>query len=162
MTGGHPTDVDLLRLREAVEASWDARTSYQAARREGNPALGQCYPTARVVQFFIPEAEIARGIVETPDGVETHFWNALPEADGLRHLDFTWQQFPSGSTTVSFELLDRERLGDSAETIGRCDLLLRRVLAHLDRWGSCGERDAPKPTEPSSARRLREPHIRAV
>lgn len=132
MTGGHPTDVDLLRLREAVEASWDERTSYQAVLREGNPALGQCYPTARVVQFFIPKVEVARGTVETPGGVETHFWNVIPEADGLRHLDFTWQQFPPGSTTVSFELLDRERLGDGAETIARCDLLLQRVVAHLD------------------------------
>ena len=36
---------------------------------------------------------------------------------------------------MSFELLDWERLGDSAEIDRRCDLLLRRVLAHLDRWG---------------------------
>jgi len=37
--------VDLIALREALEASWDARTSYGGVWEEGNPALGQCYPT---------------------------------------------------------------------------------------------------------------------
>lgn len=31
----------MLRLREALEASWDGRTSYKAAVKPGNPALGQ-------------------------------------------------------------------------------------------------------------------------
>ena len=61
--------------------------------------------------------------------------NALPEGEGLRHLDFTWQQFPPGLTPLSFELLGRERLGDSAETIARCNLVLQRVVAHLDSVG---------------------------
>jgi hypothetical protein len=39
--------VDLIALREALEASWSARTSYGGVWEEGNPALGQCYPTAR-------------------------------------------------------------------------------------------------------------------
>ncbi len=119
------TLAEFLRLRAAVEASWDERTSYQAVNREGNPALGQCYPTARVVQFFYPETEIARGHVRKPDGgIETHFWNVA----GGHHLDFTWQQFPPGSHICGFELLDRERLGDSPQTVDRCDLLLARVL----------------------------------
>jgi hypothetical protein len=32
--------VDLLKLREAVEASWDATTSYKNIVETGNPALG--------------------------------------------------------------------------------------------------------------------------
>jgi hypothetical protein len=51
--------VDLLRLRDALEASWSAETSYRGVARPGHPAYGQCYPTARVVQYFFPEAEAA-------------------------------------------------------------------------------------------------------
>ncbi|MBC7546228.1 hypothetical protein H7171_00605 [Candidatus Saccharibacteria bacterium] len=43
---------DMLKIREALEASWDEKTSYLAVKQEGNPALGQCYPTSRVVQHF--------------------------------------------------------------------------------------------------------------
>jgi len=53
--------VDLIALREALAASWSARTSYGGVREEGNPALGQCYPTARVVQHFLPRSEIVKG-----------------------------------------------------------------------------------------------------
>jgi hypothetical protein len=48
MMGSDPTF--MLRLREALEASWDGLTAYGATEKAGNPALGQCYPTAWVVQ----------------------------------------------------------------------------------------------------------------
>ena len=58
------TKVDLPHLREALEAFWDEKTSYLAANKAGNPSLGQCYPTSRVIQHFFPETEIVKGNVE--------------------------------------------------------------------------------------------------
>jgi hypothetical protein len=52
-------------LREALAASWDKRTAYLEVEQAGNPALGQCYPTSRVVQHYYPETEIIKGIVWT-------------------------------------------------------------------------------------------------
>ena len=123
--------VDLECLSEAIEASWDHRTAYAGITRPGNPAFGQCYPTSRVVQFFYPELEIARGDVWTGSGTECHFWNVRGTGDQAEWIDLSWKQFPPGSAVRRFELLDRERLGDSPPTVERCALLLRRVLARL-------------------------------
>ncbi len=123
--------VTLDRLRTAIETSWDARTAYQGALSTGNPGLGQCYPTARVVQWFFPELEIDRGDVDTGAGIECHFWNVRAHADGIEHVDLSWQQFPPGSTVLSFTLLNRTTLNDSPPTVERCALLLARTLAHL-------------------------------
>ena len=71
------------RLRAALEASWNARTAYQGAVRPGNPAFGQCYPTARVVQHFFPAFEIACGDVDTGAGV-------LPLVLDDRHHLLVW------------------------------------------------------------------------
>jgi hypothetical protein len=121
----------MLRLREALEASWDSRTSYRAVEQAGNPALGQCYPTCRVVQQFYPASEIIKGAVWTGECEESHFWNALPIGDDWHHIDFTWQQFPAASTVREFGVLDRDALGDTEPTIQRCALLLERVEAFL-------------------------------
>ena len=121
--------VRLSRLKDAIEASWDSRTAYLGATRPGNPALGQCYPTARLVQWFFPEMEIVSGEVLAGAMVEHHFWNVQPRSG--THIDFSWGQFPSGSTVRSFEVLDRTAFGDSPPTIARCQLLLERVLARL-------------------------------
>jgi hypothetical protein len=117
----------LTRLAAALEKSWDSRTAYLDAARPGNPAFGQCYPTARVVQWFFPETEIASGKVDTGSSIEAHFWNVEPTADGLAHIDLSWQQVPPGSTVTEFHLLDRTALGDSPPTVARCRLLLERV-----------------------------------
>lgn len=55
----------MLRLREALAASWNKRTAYLEVEQVGNPALGQCYPTSRVVQHYYPETEIIKGKVLT-------------------------------------------------------------------------------------------------
>lgn len=123
--------VDLLKIREALEVSWDEKTSYLAAEQKGNPALGQCYPTSRVVQHFFPETEIVKGKVWNGKEVETHFWNVLKAGDEFYHIDLSWQQFPNGSSVRSFEILDREKLNDSDTTIMRCELLLERVEEYL-------------------------------
>lgn len=126
-----PDPVDLIALREALEASWSRRTSYGAVWEEGNPALGQCYPTARVVQHFFPAAEIVKGVVRTRFRDEVHFWTELPTPAGTVAIDLTWQQFPPGSVVTERHLLDRSELGDSPPTVARCDLLLASVQERL-------------------------------
>jgi hypothetical protein len=124
-------NVSLAKLRSALEVSWDRRTAHLQAHQPGNPALGQCYPSARLVQWFFPSFEIASGRVETGSSLEWHFWNIDPAADPARHVDLTWQQFAEGSKVVQFEILDRHALNDSRPTIERCQLLLERVLMQL-------------------------------
>jgi hypothetical protein len=121
----------MLRLREALAASWDGQTAYGAIEQAGNPALGQCYPTARVVQHYYPATEILKGTVWTGATEEIHFWNALPVGDTWYHIDFSWDQFPRGSVVRDFVILDRHNLADSAATLERCALLLDRVGAYL-------------------------------
>lgn len=121
----------MLRLRDALEASWDRRTANLGAEKAGNPALGQCYPTSRVVQHYFPGTEILKGTVRTDQGEELHFWNGLRVGGDWYHIDLTWQQFPAGSMVREFVALDRENLGDRPATIQRCDLLLGRVTEYL-------------------------------
>jgi len=122
----------MLRLREALEASWDRGTSYLAAEQSGNPALGQCYPTSRVVQHYFPETEIIKGKVLSGGSREDiHFWNALRHKDDWYHIDLCWQQFPPGAKVSGFVALNRNSLGDSTPTIQRCELLLSRVEKYL-------------------------------
>ncbi len=129
--GNGPPNLSLPRLKAALEASWDSRTAYLGAFQPGNPALAQCYPTARVVQWFFPHLEIASGEVETGSAVDHHFWNVDQGRDPPVHVDLTWQQFGPGAKVRQFKILDRHALGDSPPTIDRCSLLLHRVLAHL-------------------------------
>jgi hypothetical protein len=121
----------MLRLRSALEASWDRQTAYRAVEQVGNPALGQCYPTSRVVQHFYPETEIIKGKVWTGSSEEIHFWNGLAVGAIWYHIDLSWQQFPAGSVVRDFVVLDRHDLGDSESTIQRCTLLLQRVERRL-------------------------------
>jgi hypothetical protein len=126
------TEVDLLKLRDALEAAWDSETSYAGTVKPGNPAYGQCYPTARVVQRFFPETEIAEGEVWTGERVEAHFWNVLEHGGTLFHIDLSWQQFPAGSSVRDYRVRDRSTLGDSPATIRRIEILLLRVAVRLN------------------------------
>ena len=126
-----PPNVELPALTRALEASWDHLTSYMGETRPDNPAYGQCYPTSRVVQWFYPEYEIAKGDVWTGASVEQHFWNVRGQDANAEWLDLSWKQFPVGSAVRQFVLLDRNSLGDSERARARCALLLDRVLAHL-------------------------------
>jgi hypothetical protein len=127
-----PLEADLLRVREALEAAWDKKTAYLHVSQPGNPALGQCYPTARVVQFFFPETEIIKGTVWNGAELEVHFWNGLQVDGTLYHIDLTWQQFPPGSRVRDFAVLNRHDLGDSTPTIARVELLKQRVTEYLN------------------------------
>jgi hypothetical protein len=130
--------VSLPQLKCALEASWDRSTAYLRAEQSGNAALGQCYPTSRVVQWFFPHLEIASGAVDTGSGLEAHFWNIDP-AEPSSPIDLTWQQFADGSRIMSFEILDRHALNDSPQTLLRCRLLLARVLRRLETLGAPDE-----------------------
>lgn len=122
---------DLLQLRHAIEMAWRPDTANGQVSQAGNPALGQCYPTARVVQHFWPETEIVEGVVVTPKGTEKHFWNVLQMNGKDMHIDITWQQFPHGSFVSQWKVRDRTTLDDRPQTIHRVELLLERVQREL-------------------------------
>jgi hypothetical protein len=121
----------MLRLREAITASWDKQTAYLGAEQMGNLALGQCYPTSWAVQHYYPETDIIKGKVWTGRTFEVHFWNGLRIGDDWYHIDFTWQQFPVGSIIQEFAVIERQELNDSEATLLRCALLLQRVDHYL-------------------------------
>jgi hypothetical protein len=127
-------------LLAALEASWDRSTAYLGAFEPGNAALGQCYPTARVVQSFFPRFEIARGRVDTGSSLEAHFWNVDPQAAPPEHVDLTWSQFPAASKVVDYELLDRNAFGDRPRTMLRCQVLLDRIMARLQSGSGASRR----------------------
>jgi hypothetical protein len=131
VSAGSVGSIDLPLLTSALEASWDHLTSYRGAARPGNPAYGQCYPTSRIVQWFYPEYEIAKGEVWTGTSIEQHFWNVRGVGEHTAWIDLSWKQFPTGSVVRHYDLLDRNSLGDSEPARERCALLLRRVLFHL-------------------------------
>jgi hypothetical protein len=136
-----PDQSFMLCLREALEASWDKLTAY--AEKVGNPASGQCYPTARVVQHYYPATEIIKGKVWTGEREEIHFWNGLPVGDEWYHIDFSWNQFPPGSVVREFVVLDRHELGDSDATLERCALLMKRVEAYLSNSNAADGKRGP-------------------
>ena len=127
----HHVEITLDQIREALETSWDEKTSYRMTLREGNPAFGQCYPTSRVVQLFFPEVEIVEGEVWTGKSIEKHFWNLLLTDGVEHHIDLTWQQFPDGTEVKNWRVRERESLGDSQETVDRVTLLFERVNRHV-------------------------------
>jgi hypothetical protein len=122
----------MLRLRDALAASWDRQTAYLGVEEIGNPALGQCYPTSWTVQHYYPETEIIKGKVWTGKSLEVHFWNGLLVGDDWYHIDLSWQQFPAGSIVQEFAVIKRQELNDSEATRLRCALLLGRVDGHLN------------------------------
>lgn len=125
--------VDMLALRRAIEASWQPDTAYKFVSQPGNPALGQCYVTARVVQHYFPDAELAEGEISTPKGTEWHFWNVFTVGGQQIHLDLTWQQFPHDSWVKSWKIRPRDSYNDSPPTRERFEKLLKRVQQNLQR-----------------------------
>lgn len=122
--------VEMHRIREALEASWGQDTAYEHAYEKGNPALGQCYPTSRVVQHYFPETKIARGFILTGKSEEMHFWNILDIGGTVYHIDLSWRQFPPGSSVVRWTLLSEDD-PDSEATMKRIETLLERVQDYL-------------------------------
>jgi hypothetical protein len=128
-------EMKMLRLREALEMSWDTETSYRALQQTDVPSYAQCYPTARVVQHYYPTSRIIQGTVWTGTTDEKHFWNVI-DSDGAQIvIDFTWSQFPHGSIVKDCVELKSEASSDSETAKRRCALLLQRVQRYLaDRY----------------------------
>lgn len=105
--------------------------AFHETEKAGKRAIGQCYPTSRVVQHYYPATEIIKGKVWTGAREEIHFWNGLPVGDEWYHIDLSWQQFPTASDVREFVVLDRRQLDDSEATLQRCALLLKRVEDYL-------------------------------
>lgn len=122
----------MVQVRQAIESSWGADTAYLGIFEEGNSALGNCYPTSRVVQHYFPDTEIVEGQVKTPDGTEKHFWNVLIIDEAEYHIDLSWQQFPAGSYVESYKTRDRNNLNDGEDVLRRVRLLLSRVETFLN------------------------------
>lgn len=119
--------IDMTKLRQAIEASWEPAIASFGQNELGNPALGQCYPTSWLMQYYFPELEIVEGDVVTPVSEEKHFWNLLRHKGEEYHIDLTWQQFPPGSYIASWNVRDRKTLNDGSETKERCTLLQTKV-----------------------------------
>lgn len=122
---------DMLALRQAIEATWLPDTAFAQVSEPGNPALGHCYDTSRVIQHYFPEAQIVEGRVITPIREEKHFWTIFTDGSRTLHVDMTWQQFPHGSYVKSWFVRDRAKLNDGPETVKRIELVLQRVQQHL-------------------------------
>lgn len=137
----HPS---LSQLQIALQASWDRCTAHLGAFQSGNPALGQCYPTSRVVQWFYPRFDIVVGEVDTGSAIEAHFWNIDEATEPAAQVDLTWQQFPETSRVLGFRVLDRHALGDSSSTVLRCRLLLQRVIVALGQQQPSERLEAPE------------------
>lgn len=123
--------VDLLKLREALEASWDVQTANSGVKEPDNPARGQSYATAWVVQQFMPELQIVKGNVWNGFEQHVHFWNCLRIGYQLYHIDFTWRQFPPESSVQDFVVLHRDSLGVSEPTLKRCRRLLEKTTHYM-------------------------------
>lgn len=129
----HKAQVDTLDLRQAIEASWQLDSAYEHIEERGNPSLGQCHVTALVVHHYYPETRIVEGEVQTGKGLEKHFWNMFHIDGHDLHLDWTWQQFPHGSTIKSWKVRAKDDINNSQDTTDRFKRLLRRVKYELSK-----------------------------
>jgi len=124
----------LLFLREAIEHSWDEDTSYCPDKwTPTNPSLGQCAVTALIVHKFsnLPTALI-RGEIQTAHGNrETHYWD---EYEGVP-IDWTWQQFPLGSSILDYQEVDPTKLFLDGWFSKRYTILEDRVIKYLKDHG---------------------------
>lgn len=125
--------LNLIDLREAIEASWNKETAYRNIKENGNPSFGQCLPTSFVVQHFFPELQIVCGKVLNDTKIEEHYWNGLKLNNEIYHIDLTWQQFPFGSKVLKFEIFDCNSLDKNSSAFRRCHLLLDRVTQYLSK-----------------------------
>ncbi|GAC1386997.1 MAG: hypothetical protein NVS1B7_6350 [Candidatus Saccharimonadales bacterium] len=66
-------EFNMTRLREAIEVSWKADTSYLHVYEDNTPTMENCYHTALVTQYFFPNTEIVEGEVWTGKSTDKHF-----------------------------------------------------------------------------------------
>lgn len=71
-----------------------------------------------------------RGFIWTGKSEEMHFWNILDIGGTIYHIDFSWRQFPPGSSVVRWALLSEDD-PDSEATVKRIETLLKRVQDYI-------------------------------
>lgn len=115
---------DVAGLGEALRDAWQAGTSADSASwSPRNPSSGQCAVTALAVQALLG-GELLRAKV----GSVSHYWNRLP---GGEELDFTRDQFPSGTPIPRGEERSREYVLSFPETRWRYEQLRRELTSHF-------------------------------
>lgn len=110
----------MLLIREAIEQSWCAGTSYSGKYDLSNPSAGQCAVTAMIVQDYF-DGILKSGFVKVP-GIGKpvrHYWNQIAGMD----IDLTWSQFPLGSRVTKVKVVPRSQLKRSDSTNVRYNLL---------------------------------------
>jgi hypothetical protein len=112
-------------LGATVRSAWDDGTCWIDDWDPRNPARGQCGTSALVLQDECG-GHLALGIVhETGRSVvpAVHYWNVVHG----RHVDLTWQQFPSSAFVLRWERVDRQDLLVSEWFVDRYATLRSRV-----------------------------------
>lgn len=118
-------------ISELLRAAWCRETASPGCQKDwssGNPAFGQCAVSALVVQDLLG-GTLVRG--EVP-GFGSHYWNEIPNGEGVHTYDPTRIQFPYGTTFPRGEIVPRSRLLEggravAAKTSERYELLKDRL-----------------------------------
>jgi len=118
-------------IDELLHAAWCRETASPACQKDWspeNPASGQCAVSALVVQDLLG-GTLVRGVVV---GYGSHYWNEIPDGEGVRTYDPTRIQFPYGTPIPRGEIVPRSRLLEgeravAARTAERYGLLKTRL-----------------------------------
>lgn len=118
-------------LEKALKLSWSKNTCYPPMENEwstDNPALGQCYVTALVVQDYLG-GKILKARFD--DGV-AHFWNIV---DG-KEVDLTRSQFDDKEEIPEPVVVERKDLEHNSmykEYNKRYEILKERVKRFIEK-----------------------------
>jgi hypothetical protein len=121
-------------LKTAVEASWDASTSFCADEwTRANPTRGQCVVTSLLVQAYFG-GELRKYDAVYNGQEESHYCNVLPDG---QEIDLTRQQYPAAQKLTLSEVnlhghaTVREKMMHETRTVRAYQLLLDRVATRL-------------------------------
>lgn len=111
---------------------WSAETSYAPGLWSGqNPSLGQCVPTALVIQDHLG-GEIVRGTIHLKNGeTERHYWNHLEDKN--LNIDATRFQYTNRIIEIIQEDVRdlRTYVLENPDTARRYDLL-KKIIPQED------------------------------
>ncbi|NYE96660.1 hypothetical protein FHU41_002910 [Psychromicrobium silvestre] len=118
-------------IEEAFRASWSNETTCLDAKSlarwtPGNPAHGQCGPTALVVQDLLGGDLLLAEVTGGEEAAEVHYWNRLSEVE----IDLTREQFSADRIIGTPRIVVRPPEGPRAHR-AEYQLLHSRVFAAL-------------------------------
>lgn len=102
------SQLSLEKLKEILQNSWSRETCYEPQQSEWyreNPAQGQCFVTALVVNDYFG-GEIVKA--KSSNGV-SHYWNRIAGVD----YDFTRSQFPEDEIFTEEKIVNRDDLREN-------------------------------------------------